>query len=712
MKIDFDRWVDEGYRVIPANGKFPYFPALPKNEHNKATWLPFLERAPSEEELSLWRDIKGHTGVCVLTGKGSGIIAIDWDCYNDYPEILKLIPESPVIRVGKSPKWMRIYKYNSALPSEKILLREVDELQDGIELLTDGRYFIADGIHPDTKKPYFYVGDHLLNVNKEQLPEFPFANWLSIKRLAEQYRSNNSNKHHAAEGGRHNSLISLAGKLITQKKPNKEIVEKLIELDESFPASYFKTHKNTPEKMIESVMQTHERKEIHRKDSINNIIGQDESVFYDFTEKGLKPNYKELAEHIKETYNAVTDDSSTYLYKGSHFEGLSNLELESLIYKKTKGVGSPAHIPGFAKFIRANTYEKDFFDVSNQGFLNLTNGFLNVRTREMVPHAPEHRQQLTLQTSYDHRAQCPKWTEFLNQIFINNNDLIELVREMFGYVLLGGEPFLHKAFVLHGSGRNGKSTLIKIMQELIGIGNFSSVSMRDLDKPFSVVLLKNKVVNLTEETPRDTINAECFKAAVGGAYMIASKKGQDEFMLKCQARFIFACNSLPIFKDSSVGLLSRLVMIPFEYEVPESERDPNLTEKLKTEMSGILNWALVGAERFFTMGPQLNYLDATREAKEEYQRESDSVYEFFCEHITLSSDDYTSKSRLWEKYKNWCLEEGVNMPVMQKTLTRKIREYAKTRAIREGLRIDSNSFKENRRGSPAVKVINNIGLKI
>jgi len=258
MKIDFTKWTEAGFRVFPLNGKHPHWPSLPLDSDNNPTWLPYTEREPSDDEITTWESTNGYTGVAVLTGKVSGIVALDWDCVlYDYPEIISLVPESPVIRVGKSPKWMRFYKYNPQLPSKKIKLKSTAEIKDGIELLTDGRYFVADGIHPDTKKPYFYVGEHLLNVSVDELPEFPLSTWQAIDRIAEKYRQPTD---YVASGGRHDTLLTYTGRLIAAGVNEAEAIKSIQTLDDSFPESYFKTHRGTsPEKMYKSVLKTHRR---------------------------------------------------------------------------------------------------------------------------------------------------------------------------------------------------------------------------------------------------------------------------------------------------------------------------------------------------------------------------------------------------------------------------------------------------------------------
>jgi len=268
-KIDFRKWLDSGYRIFPLQGKRPHMPSLPLGPDNKPTWLPFTKRDPTEEELVKWEtEGNGHTGIAVITGNVSMLVMLDYDCIvKKYPEILKLIPDSPVVRVGKHPKWMRAYRFNpmlSGITPTKLFLHydEETKTQDGIELLCDGRYFVADGLHPDTNEPYKYLGEHLLSISREDLPEFPLSTWLKIKDLAKNYdnRERGGASHSSTgKGGRHNELLELCGALYSHKIPDRDICYQLEVLDQSFPESYFKTHKNTAERMLESVKKTHER---------------------------------------------------------------------------------------------------------------------------------------------------------------------------------------------------------------------------------------------------------------------------------------------------------------------------------------------------------------------------------------------------------------------------------------------------------------------
>lgn len=698
MNIDFGRWVEAGYHCFPTQGKHPHIPALPRDENKKATWLPFKERFPTEEEITRWQKENNYTGVAVLLGKASGIIALDYDCFNNYPKILKYVVDSPIIRVGKSPKWMRIYKYNENLPSEKLLLKKVNSVQDGIELLTEGRYFVADGIHPGTGKPYFYTGEHLLDINKETLPEFPLENWLAIRREASKYDAGSTSAGSSeAEGGRHNALVSLAGKLILMGGPETDMVRQLEEKDKTFSESYFKTHKDTPEKMLKSLLKTDERNK-KRMDGYTDIsflpkkieeeslptkaeqnlkVEEELPAFYTLSKSGIKPDFLTMSKYLKNKFNFVVTESGNFFYEKTHYVYKTSLELEKIIYGLTDKIAVPSHVDGFKKLARAHCYNNKFFEDMPRGFLNLANGLVNVRTREILSHSPEHKQKSVLPIIFHKDAVCPQWHYFLKQIFLDDEELIKLTREMFGYVLLGGDPFLQRAFCLYGTGRNGKSTLLHILKKLIGPENYSAVPMKLLEKPFSAVMLDRKIANICEETPADVINAEIFKTVVGGGAIVAAQKGQPEYMLNVQARFIFACNELPVFKDRTKGLEDRLVLIPFDLYLSDEARDYHINSKLESELPGILNWALQGANDLMDWG-RLGVPQRIIDLKDEYKRESDSVYDYFKEKLEVISDDggAIGTEMLYAKYADWCRAEG-RYSVSRKTFTKTLRHHAK-----------------------------------
>ena len=268
--------------------------------------------------------------------------------------------------------------------------------------------------------------------------------------------------------------------------------------------------------------------------------------------------------------------------------------------------------------------EKTIF--KTDGFVNLANGILEAKTNELRPHSSNYFFKYILPHRYDPSAECPRFREFLNFIFDNDPQYTDLTAEIFGYCLLGGNQFLHKSFVLYGSGRNGKSTWLEILQSLLGQTNISSVSLANLTKPFSVVNLDGKLANIVDETPNDQINAEAFKTATSGGWLTGAHKGKPEYPVRCNARFLFASNKIPNFSETTVGLKERLYFIKFSKFIEADSRDPYIKEYIvANEMAGVLNFALAGLKTRLDRGYMLP-TTGNFEMMEECNTEYDSVF--------------------------------------------------------------------------------------
>ena len=369
-----------------------------------------------------------------------------------------------------------------------------------------------------------------------------------------------------------------------------------------------------------------------------NAYPSKESGFYSFDDKGRStPEYTELAKYMRDDELLVCSNHDIHMYhkNDGYYKTLSHTALMNKISVLTKDNLKPSHIENFIKQIKAYCYIEDGGFESCKGKLNFKNGIFNVRTKELIPHNSKHFFKYVLPHNYDQSADCSKWIKFLEDTFSGYEDYVNVLSQIFGYCLYGGYPFLHKAFLFYGEGRNGKSTVIDVLRYILGSDNCSSVPLKNLDKPFSVVSLDGKLANLTGETTTKQIDSESFKDAVAGDYLTAAQKNKPEYSLQVHARFISACNKLPNFGEQTKGIEERLYFVPFKNFVTKSKRDPFIFEKLKTEAPGIMNWALNGLELLLD-SKRLPECEGSREIMEEYKLISDSVYAWFKDNVSVS----------------------------------------------------------------------------
>lgn len=149
-----------GYQPIPLNGKAPII----------AGWQKV---SIGDAQVDEWAQQYSEANVGIRTGQGeSAIYAFDLDIYD--PDVVLKVEESviktfgkTIKRIGQFPKVMLLYRGKPG--ASKIQMRW--EGGHGIEILGDGQQFVAYGIHPDTKRPYEWIGDSLDETDISELPE-------------------------------------------------------------------------------------------------------------------------------------------------------------------------------------------------------------------------------------------------------------------------------------------------------------------------------------------------------------------------------------------------------------------------------------------------------------------------------------------------------------------------------------------------------------
>ena len=405
--------------------------------------------------------------------------------------------------------------------------------------------------------------------------------------------------------------------------------------------------------------------------------------FYEIieTKKGNveKPDYDGLADYMIGEKYMKCDDSLVYLWSGKHYKSISFLALKNTINSLIKADAPPHEILNFTNKAQIKSYV-NFNEIDELTHkLNCQNGLVDLKTGKLIKHSPDYFIKYVLKHKYDPNADCKTFLKSLNLVTNGDKDLQLLIQQVFGYCIIGGHPKAHKAFMFYGEGGNGKSTILTALSNLVGRENTARVPLTLFDKPFSMISLDGKLVNLIDETPKFNINPEAFKNVVSGGYVRAAHKRKDEIDLKINARIVFACNKLPNFKDDSDGMLRRLVIIPFNHRIPDSEADYDIDDKILKEMPGVLNFAIEGLKMLIDNGYEFHKPDATKTALDTYKQETDSVHYFFktSTEFTGKEFDNIKYQDLYKIYKNFCKEEGL-FAVAKRSFSRSATKYYET----------------------------------
>ena len=178
---------------------------------------------------------------------------------------------------------------------------------------------------------------------------------------------------------------------------------------------------------------------------------------------------------------------------------------------------------------------------------------------EIQEHTPEHRSVIQVPMSLDLTippAPAEAIPAFLNAVL--SSEVRRLFNEMVGLLCLP-HTRLEKAFVLRGSGANGKSTAMRLIRALVGDDNCVSIPLTELTGQFGTIKLQGKLVNLMTEVDFKRLdNSALFKQIISGEEIFAQHKGKDGFNFTPFTRIVMALDDISGMQDVSPGFQRRL----------------------------------------------------------------------------------------------------------------------------------------------------------
>ena len=143
-----------------------------------------------------------------------------------------------------------------------------------------------------------------------------------------------------------------------------------------------------------------------------------------------------------------------------------------------------------------------------------------------------------------HDAQCPRFIQFLDEVFMGDKEKISVIQEAVGYAFHKSMP-TPAVFFLIGSGSNGKSVFINTIANLVGKENTCSISFNRLSDEYYILELFQKMVNMSAETPVKNINSDIIKAVVGGDWVTGRRLYKQPMQFRPFAKHFLAMNKFP-----------------------------------------------------------------------------------------------------------------------------------------------------------------------
>ena len=287
------------------------------------------------------------------------------------------------------------------------------------------------------------------------------------------------------------------------------------------------------------------------------------------------------------------------------------------------------------------------------------NGLLHVPSRELLPPTPRFFTRNALDLDFDANAPAPKeWLTFVRQV---QPDPVaaELLQDWFGYLLLP-DTSQHKMLFMKGPTRSGKGVTQQIITGLVGEGNTCNPKSASLGSSNVGALqpLIGKTVAFISDArfgPRADkyAIAETLLTISGGDNVTIDRKYKEAWTGRLTTRFVMLSNELPSLRDNSPALANRFVPLIFE-ETFLGREDRELANRIiRSEMPGILNWALVGWRRLRERG-HFVLPKASTDAITEIMELGSDVAAFIHDRCEVSPNRSVDKDRLFGAWQVWC----------------------------------------------------------
>src|SRR5262249_40449816 len=187
------------------------------------------------------------------------------------------------------------------------------------------------------------------------------------------------------------------------------------------------------------------------------------------------------------------------------------------------------------------------------GKAGVTNGVLDLITRDFTPFAPEHYLRRKLGVAYDPAATAiPRITEFLAGLFPGRPDIIKLLQEFTGAALC--VRLLHReqrrALWPIGASRTGKSELARLLGHLFGTP-IASPAVADLDDRFGLECFYQATAWIRDDAINegDKLNPQLFKTIVTGEPIDIRRMYKGTARVELAIPVILTANALPTARD-------------------------------------------------------------------------------------------------------------------------------------------------------------------
>ena len=304
-----------------------------------------------------------------------------------------------------------------------------------------------------------------------------------------------------------------------------------------------------------------------------------------------------------------------------------------------------------------------------ESIMNCGNGELVFRKKaiEFRDHDPDNRLTCRITADYEPEAESPEWDKALLRIFEGYPDRDEVIRhlhEVLGYIIQTTRN-MAAWVMLYGSGSNGKTFILQVLQALMGPSGTINCSLGDFSGPTKSNHVEANVVGKMLLVDDDfkkgaMLPDDILKKLSEAKMMTANPKFGAQFNFVSRVTPVVLTNHLPKTSDNSYGLTRRALVFHFKNTITEEEKDTELPDRIRRkELSGVLNHLIAGWERLQKRG-RFDVPLSCEKAKALWLANRNVVAVFAAEvlEVTGNPQDVVEGHAVWDAFKQWGMDEN------------------------------------------------------
>lgn len=274
--------------------------------------------------------------------------------------------------------------------------------------------------------------------------------------------------------------------------------------------------------------------------------------------------------------------------------------------------------------------------------------------------------------SEEQMKDCPRFKQFISEIFPDKVFLQDFIVRLLGYTLFPGNPE-GMFIILYGNGHNGKSVLCNTIQYVLGqyAVTLNSILLSDRcnakDAAHQKSLLKGKLMGIIGENDKNfPLSEKTLKELASTDKINCERKFYDPEDFENSSIIFAPVNQLPEIRNANTATRRRLVFIPFEREFTMQERDEKLEDDLKLEAEGIFHLMLCSWAEYIQNGIKIP--DELEKYKKECISESNPIEQFLEAYAKGTDEDYILFPELYSSFTAFYKEvfEGSTFMMMGK----------------------------------------------